>query len=131
VEEYGRTRQATGGNIIQRMRFAWRITKATNTHSEYVILIAFPRQQWLCERASMVRYKYIPVLFYLTVVYCFSCFWSHADPKFMRICISCCRFQYAKHIRLFRLGLCVRRSVAIPFLHVYPYPLVPEGLSLA
>ena len=31
----------------------------THTHSEYVTLIAFPRQQWLCERASMLRYTYI------------------------------------------------------------------------
>ena len=38
-------------NIIQRMRFACWITKATDTHSEYVILTAFPRQQWLYERA--------------------------------------------------------------------------------
>jgi hypothetical protein len=33
--------------------------KATNTHSEYVIRIAFPLQQWLHERASMLRYTYI------------------------------------------------------------------------
>jgi len=36
--------------------------KATNTHSEYVILIAFPRQQWLHERASVLRYTYISCL---------------------------------------------------------------------
>ena len=41
VEEYGRARQATDDNIIRRMA-RW-ISKATNTHSEYVILIAFPR----------------------------------------------------------------------------------------
>jgi hypothetical protein len=41
VEKYGTARQATDGNIIRRMRFAWWITKATDTHSEYVILIAF------------------------------------------------------------------------------------------
>jgi hypothetical protein len=41
------------------MRFACWITKATDTHSEYVTLIAFPRQQWLRERASVVRYMYI------------------------------------------------------------------------
>jgi len=29
-------------NIIRRMRFARRITKATNTLSEYVTLLAFP-----------------------------------------------------------------------------------------
>jgi hypothetical protein len=41
------------------------ITKATDTHSEYVILIAFPRQPWLRELASMLRYTYIYVLVYL------------------------------------------------------------------
>ena len=34
-------------------------TKATDTHSEYVILIAFAQQQWLRERAFILRYKYI------------------------------------------------------------------------
>jgi hypothetical protein len=33
------------------MHFACRITKATDTHSEYIILIAFPRQNWLSESA--------------------------------------------------------------------------------
>jgi hypothetical protein len=40
------------------MRFVCWITKATDIHSEYVILIAFPLQQWLRERASMLRYMY-------------------------------------------------------------------------
>jgi hypothetical protein len=44
------------------MRFACWITKATDTHSEYVILIAFPVQQWLRERASVLRYTYIASL---------------------------------------------------------------------
>ena len=34
------------------------ITKATDTHSEYVILIAFPRQKWLQERTPTFRYIY-------------------------------------------------------------------------
>jgi hypothetical protein len=38
-----------------RMRIAYRITKAKNTHSEYVIFIAFPRQPWLRESASRLR----------------------------------------------------------------------------
>jgi hypothetical protein len=42
-------------NIIRRMRFSDWITKATDKHSEYVMLIAFARQQWLRERASMLR----------------------------------------------------------------------------
>jgi hypothetical protein len=34
---------ATDENIIQRMRFACWISKATDTHLEYLILIAFPQ----------------------------------------------------------------------------------------
>jgi len=41
VEKYGTSTRATDDNIIWRMRFAFWVTKATNTHSEYVILIAF------------------------------------------------------------------------------------------
>jgi len=35
---------------------------ATNIESEYVILIAIPRQKWLRERASMLHYTYIACL---------------------------------------------------------------------
>jgi hypothetical protein len=45
--------------IMWRMCIAWWIPNATNTHSEYVILIAFPLQQWLHEHACMLRYTYI------------------------------------------------------------------------
>ena len=41
------------------MRIARGVPNATNTHSEYVILTAFPLQQWLQERISMLRYKRI------------------------------------------------------------------------
>jgi len=41
---------------IWRMRIAYWIPKATDTHSEYVILIAFPRQQWSRERAPMLHF---------------------------------------------------------------------------
>jgi hypothetical protein len=47
---------------IGRMRIACWIPKATNTHSEYVILVAFPLQQWLHERASVLRYTHIASL---------------------------------------------------------------------
>ena len=36
---------------VWRMRTACWLPKATNTHTEYVTLIAFARQQWLRERA--------------------------------------------------------------------------------
>ena len=40
------------------MRFECWITKATDTPSEYVMFIAFPRNQCLREGASMLHYKY-------------------------------------------------------------------------
>jgi hypothetical protein len=49
-------------NTIRRMRFACWITKATDTHSQYLSLIAFPRQQLLGERASMLRHTYFACL---------------------------------------------------------------------
>jgi len=44
------------------------ITKATNTHSQYAILNAFPLQQWLHERTSLLRYSTLPVLLRSRVV---------------------------------------------------------------
>ena len=41
------------------------VTKATNTHSEYGILVTFPHQQWLREGTSMLRYAYIACLVYV------------------------------------------------------------------
>ena len=60
--------QITWKNIVEpyrpqmtmwRMRIACWILKAKNTHSEYIILLAFPLQQWLRERASMLQFTYI------------------------------------------------------------------------
>jgi len=44
---------------IWRMLNACWIPKAKDTHSEYVVLFAFPLQQWLHERNSILRYEYI------------------------------------------------------------------------
>jgi hypothetical protein len=64
VEKYGRARQVTDDNVMRLMRFACWITKITVTHSEYVILIACPRQKWLRERALILRlyFQYIACL---------------------------------------------------------------------
>jgi hypothetical protein len=58
VKKCSRDRHATDDNIIGHMCFACWIVKAANTHSEYVILIALPWQQWLQERSSMLCYMY-------------------------------------------------------------------------
>jgi len=47
---------------IWRMRIAYWTHKATDTYSENVILIAFSLQQWLQERALMLRYRHIACL---------------------------------------------------------------------
>ena len=40
----------------RRTRTACWIPKATNTHSKHVIITACPLQQWLYERALMLRH---------------------------------------------------------------------------
>ena len=51
---------------IWRMCTAFWIPKATDTHSEYVIIIAFPLQKWLYEGTSVLRYTYIACLVILS-----------------------------------------------------------------
>jgi hypothetical protein len=57
ILERGRPQMA-----IWRMLIACSITKATDTHSEYVMLVAFPLQQCLHKRAPMLRCTYIACL---------------------------------------------------------------------
>ena len=62
MEKYCTPGQATDDTMIGRMRFVFWLTKAKDTHSEYVILIAFPLQQWLHEDATTLRYMYFACL---------------------------------------------------------------------
>jgi len=62
VEKYCNGEQAIDNNKIRPMRFACLITEATNTHSEYVICLAFPQQQWLHDRASFLHFTFIASL---------------------------------------------------------------------
>ena len=62
MEKYSTAGQTTDDNITRRMRIEWWVIKATDTHPLYVVLIAFPRQIWSCERASTLRYTYIACL---------------------------------------------------------------------
>jgi hypothetical protein len=55
---------------IWRMRFACWIAKATNTHSEYVILFPFTRHQWLRERVLLLRYTCIDCLVRKFLLHC-------------------------------------------------------------
>jgi len=56
---------------VRRMRIAYCIPKATDPHSKYVTLIAFPKQQWLYKRPSLLHYTYIaPILCLEYPIYC-------------------------------------------------------------
>jgi hypothetical protein len=68
VEKYGRAGQATDDYIIRSTYFAYWITNATDTLSEYVILIAFhskngymtvPQCYVLCTLPLMFLYKIV------------------------------------------------------------------------
>jgi len=57
-------------SIWRMLNACWK-TKVTNTHSEYVILIAFPQQQRLYESASILHDK----------ICCLSCYFVVSQEK--------------------------------------------------
>jgi len=68
VVERGQTIDDSMAHIVQpdrpqmtrwSMSIACWIPNAINRHSQYVIIIAFPLQQWLEKRASLLRYTHI------------------------------------------------------------------------
>ena len=64
TEKYRTAWQATDDNIIRSLRTEYWKPKATNNLSEYVILIALLRQQWLHDRATLLRYTYTAYLIF-------------------------------------------------------------------
>ena len=62
---------------IWAMRISCWVPKATNTHSEYVIIIAFPLQQWWHERASVLRNTHIVSLYVFLVLICRYRLWPN------------------------------------------------------
>ena len=62
MANYGRSGQSTEDNTIWPTCIAYWIAKATDTHSQYVILIAFPQRKWLHEGSSMLIYTYLTYL---------------------------------------------------------------------
>jgi len=59
VEKYCPAGDVSEGNITRPTRFVCWVIKATETQSECVIFLAFPRQESLRERAFKLRYTYI------------------------------------------------------------------------
>ena len=54
------------------------------THSEYVILVAYLRQQGLSEHTSMLRYMYIASLVYLTAFFVLRTDYKLQDMEYKR-----------------------------------------------
>ena len=67
MEKYCRTEQAKDDDRPTLIKCC--ITKATNTHSGCVILIAFSLQQWLHEGASVLLYNYIACTVVLNFIF--------------------------------------------------------------
>ena len=70
-ENYGTARQDTDYNSMRRMRIACWINKATDKHSEYVILTAFLREQWL-GKSAWILHQYVHcrlVILYIIILY--------------------------------------------------------------
>jgi len=65
VQKYGTLGQTTVDNVLWCTCFARWISKAVDTHPEYVILIAFPLQQWLCKHTLLLCYMYIACLLFM------------------------------------------------------------------
>ena len=82
-------------NIIRRMCFVCWINRATDTHSEYIciciILTAFRRQQWLRERASILRYTYIACLVFSIDPLSYQTFPWHCVTESVAQCHGVCQ----------------------------------------
>jgi len=87
--KYGRTGQTAGENITRRTRIACLITKATHTDLEYVILIAFPLQQWLRESTSILHNTFIACAVDKSLILCLE---QYTVAHCTRMRIKCRKF---------------------------------------
>jgi hypothetical protein len=93
------------------MRIACLITKATNTHSQYVILIAFPLQQRLQKRASVLLYTDIACLVTET-----DCVYCAVRAEFCQTIHQCSVITFIRILLLLEAGtsLAAVKSSAVP-----------------
>ena len=123
VETTGSVRQATDDSIIRRTRFACWIRKATDTHSEYGIFISFPRQQWLNESATLLRF-YVRYMYFLVLSQspsfslCFGSFYDFSSSFFV---------FYFTHLVSYSVFLPF--SYTIPLLWLFLLVLIPLSIS--
>ena len=93
VRKFNTAREGTNDNIIRRMRSSCWITKATHTHSKYVILIAFPPQECHPQtRLIVTEYTYIYISCLIIVYYILAitvrAYWSTRSHWILRCSIT-------------------------------------------
>ena len=93
VEKYGRAEEATDDKIIRRMRFQCWINKATETHSEYSIRIAFHVKNGLANAPQYCVTRTLPAALELWRVFS-KCSLSHYVKEYImehciRLLVSC------------------------------------------
>jgi hypothetical protein len=107
---------------IWLIRFACWISKATNTHSDCVILIVFPLQQRLHESASMLRLTYTDSLVLNVLSPMSGCHLEVGHFRFRSIhSISLCIIMsrhlrpgavaYARHVKRYAFEIGARKVV--------------------
>jgi len=69
VEKCGRSRQATDGTTKRCMCFACWITKATNTHSEYIILVYFHNKNEFAKAPKYYVYTYLSSTVFASLIF--------------------------------------------------------------
>jgi len=116
VGKYCRAGQATDDNMAPA--HCMLDTKCTNANSEYVILIAFPLQQWLHKRAWMVRYTHTDCLvinvWELRITKCKK-FLKKFYPLLMGKCGEGGNFLFPVAILTFATDLCAfQRNLLVP-----------------
>jgi hypothetical protein len=84
---------------LWRMHIACWIPKARNTNAKYVIPTAFRLQQWLHERASLLRYTYIANLVLITLVNTQNV----SVTKIVNSSIECAESKYGLRIQFLAL----------------------------
>jgi len=123
VWKCGTFRQAIGDNIIWRMWIAYWIFKATNTHSEYVILITFPLKNSYAKAPQSyvtvhyLSYNYIYIYIYI-YIYTHNIEVLLLEEKSFDSLIMDWTLSY-----IYRVSQqeCARLREGVPYVKVYPY----------
>ena len=114
--------------VIWRMRIACWIPKATNTHSQYVIHIAFPLQHWLYERLSILRRTYFGC-HAVTETPCGANWTFQHDARHHQYLRHCNTFFFG-YLGLFPVDIFLKLLRTRPHLHV-AFTRRTNGRSLA